>query len=207
MIRSLVMLVIFGAVVIMGLMATGMLDQNQLLDIFAGEVEMGETTNKYTEADFINVFDVILGEMEVFDTSRTKFERTRSLGTCDAAFVVTKTQAIVKYEVKSSPDVFYVDMEKKEYYVSPNLGVSYHEANRQNRTSVEESNCIQTQDIKTKDIDRAKNIADRNFKKSIEKSEKWKDANARFILIRRELLDKLVDAGFEETPPEEEFLN
>ena len=140
MMRSLVTLVIFGAVVVMGLMATGMLDQNQLLDIFAGEVEMGETTTKYTEADFVNVFDVILGEMDVTDTSRTKFERTRSLGACDAAFVVTETRAIVKYEVKSSPNVFYVDMEKKEYYVSPDLGVSYHEADRRTRTFIEESN-------------------------------------------------------------------
>ncbi|NJN77326.1 MAG: hypothetical protein HC803_02535, partial [Saprospiraceae bacterium] len=113
--RSIVSLIIFGAVIIIGLMATGMLDKDQLLDILAGEVEMGETTNKYKEEDFINVFDVILGEMNVSDTSKTEFKRTRSMGTCDEAYVVTESQAIVKYEVKSSPDLFYVDVENKTF--------------------------------------------------------------------------------------------
>lgn len=204
--RSIVTLVIVGGIVIMGLMATGMLDKDQLLDIFAGGVEMGETTNKYTEADFINVFDVILGEMEVADTSRTEFKRTRGLG-CNAAYVVTETQSVIKYEVKSSPDLFYVDVENKTYYVSPNLGVTYHEADKRTRTFVEESNCIREKDIKPEDFERSKAIAERNFKKSIDKSKKWQDAKVRFDIIKTELLDKLSDAGFKETPPQEQFLN
>jgi hypothetical protein len=160
----------------------------------------------YREEDFINAFDVILGEMNVADTSKTEFKRTRGVG-CNSAYVVTETQATVKYEVKSDPTLFYVDVEKKHYYVSPDLAVSYHEADRRSRTFIEESNCIKEKNIKPEDIERAKGIADRNFKKSIESSEKWKDAQARFGVIKTEVLDKLSEAGFKEVPPQSEFLD
>lgn len=204
--KGLINLIIGGALIIIALIFTGMLDKDQLMDLLAGEIEMGETTTNYKEEDFINVFDVILGEMDVADTSRTEFNRSRGLG-CNSAYVVTETQATVKYEVKSSPDLFYVDVENKTYYVSEDLGVSYHEADRRQRTFVEESNCIKEKNIKPENIERSRGIAERNFKKSIEKSEKWKQAKARFLVVKSELLDKLVDAGFKEVEPTEEFLN
>jgi hypothetical protein len=144
--------------------------------------------------------------MKVADTSRTEFKRTRGFG-CYSAYVVTETQATIKYEVKSSPDLFYVDVENKTYFVSDDLNVSYHEADKHTRTYVEESNCIKQKNLRPEDIERSKNIAERNFIKSIENSEKWKDAQARFIVIKTQLLDKLVDAGFNEVEPKEEFLN
>jgi hypothetical protein len=204
--KTIINLIVGGAIIIILLIATGMLDKDQLLDIFAGEVFMGDTESRYTEADFINVFDIIMGEMDVSDTSRTTFNRTRGIG-CNNAYVTTITHSTVKYQVQSSPELFYVDVEKKTYYVSPNLGVTYHEADRRTRTTVEESNCIKQKDIKPEDIERAKAIADRNFKKSIENSEKWKNAEARFAVIKTELLDKLSEAGFQEVPPSTEFLN
>lgn len=204
--RAIINLVIGIAIIVVLMIFTGMLNTDQLLDLFAGEIEMGETENSYTEEDFINVFDVILGEMKVADTSRTEFKRTRGFG-CNSAYVVTETQATVKYEVKSSPDLFYVDVENKTYYVSDDLGVSYHEADRRQRTYVEESNCIKEKNLRPEDIERSKNIAERNFTKSIETSEKWQDAKARFVIVKTQLLDKLVDAGFNEVPPTEEFLD
>ncbi len=204
--KAIINLVIGGAIIVILLVFTGMLDKDQLLDIFAGEITMGDTQNKYTEEDFINVFDVILGEMNVADTSKTEFKRTRGFG-CNSAYVITETQATIKYEVRSSPELFYVDVDKKTYYVSPNLGVSYHEANRTNKTYIQESNCIKEKNIQPQDIERAKGIAEQNFKKSIDKSEKWQAAQARFKIVKTELLDKLVDAGFKEIAPTDEFLN
>lgn len=204
--KSLINLIGITAIIIIALMYTGMLNKDQLLDLVAGEIKMGETKNNYKEEDFINVFDVILGEMNVADTSKTEFKRTRGLG-CNSAYVVTENEATIKYEVKSSPDLFYVDVENKSYYVSPDLGVSYHEADKRTKTYIEESNCIKEKNIQPQDIERSKGIADRNFKKSIERSEKWKDAQARFIVVKEQLLDKLVDAGFKETPPTEEFFD
>lgn len=200
--RSLMTLIVGGAMVIVFMMYTGMLDRDGLLNVFAGEVEMGETEHSYTEAEFVNVFDIIMGEMEVSDTSKTEFKRSR--GMCDPAYVVTETQSIVKYQVKSSPELFFVDVEKKTYYVSSNLGVSYHEADKRTRTFIEESNCIKEKNIKPEDIERSKNLAERNFTKSIERSEKWKNAQARFVVIKEQLLDKLTDAGFAEVEPEVE---
>ena len=204
--KTIVNLIIGIAIVIILMMFTGVLNKEQLLDLFAGEIKMGETKTTYKEEDFINVFDVILGEMKVADTSRTEFKRTRGFG-CNSAYVVTETQATIKYEVKSSPDLFYVDVENKTYFVSDDLNVSYHEADKHTRTYVEESNCIKQKNLRPEDIERSKNIAERNFIKSIENSEKWKDAQARFIVIKTQLLDKLVDAGFNEVEPKEEFLN
>lgn len=193
-------LVVGAAMVIVFMMYTGMLDRDSLLNVFAGEVEMGETEHAYTEAEFVNVFDIIMGEMEVSDTSKTEFKRARGFG-CNAAYVVTETQSVVKYQVKSSPDMFFVDVENKTYYVSPNLGVSYHEADKRTRTFIEESNCIKEKNIKPEDIDRSKTLAERNFTKSIERSDKWKNAQARFVVIKEQLLDKLTDAGFTEVGP------
>ncbi|MFK7950702.1 MAG: hypothetical protein AB8G11_24160 [Saprospiraceae bacterium] len=204
--KSIINLIIGAAIVVILMMFTGMINKDQLLDLFAGEIEMGETKTSYKEEDFINVFDVILGEMAVSDTSRTEFKRSRGFG-CESAYVVTETQATIKYEVKSNPDLFYVDVENKTYYVSDDLGVSYHEADRKQRTSVEESNCIKEKNLRPEDIERSKNIAERNFTKSIETSEKWQDAQARFVIVKTQLLDKLVDAGFNEEPPTEEFLD
>jgi hypothetical protein len=204
--KAIINLIIGVAIVIVLMIFTGMLNKDQLLDLFAGEIQMGETETSYKEEDFINVFDVILGEMKVADTSRTEFKRTRGFG-CNSAYVVTETQATVKYEVKSSPDLFYVDVENKTYYVSDDLGVSYHEADRRQRTYVEASNCIKEKNLRPEDIERSKNIAERNFIKSIETSEKWQDAKARFVVVKTQLLDKLVDAGFNEKPPTEEFLD
>jgi hypothetical protein len=198
--RSLMTLIFGGAIVVIFLMFTGMLDKDGLLNILAGEVEMGETEHTYTEEEFVNVFDIIMGEMEVADTSKTEFKRSRGFG-CNAAYVVTETQSIVKYQVKSSPDLFFVDVENKTYYVSPNLGVSYHEADKRTRTFVEESNCIKEKNIRPEDIERSKNLAERNFTKSIDRSEKWKNAQARFVVIKEQLLDKLTDAGFAEVEP------
>ena len=204
--KAIINLIIGVAIVIVLMIFTGMLNKDQLLDLFAGEIEMGETETSYKEEDFINVFDVILGEMKVADTSRTEFKRTRGFG-CNSAYVVTETQATVKYEVKSSPDLFYVDVENKTYYVSDDLGVSYHEADRRQWTYVEDSNCIKEKNLRPEDIERSRNIAERNFIKSIETSEKWQDAKARFVVVKTQLLDKLVDAGFNEKPPTEEFLD
>lgn len=198
--RSLITLIIGAALVVILLMFTGMLDRDGLLNLFAGEVEMGETEHSYTEEEFVNVFDIIMGEMEVADTSKTEFKRSRGFG-CNPAYVVTETQSIIKYQVKSSPDLFFVDVENKTYFVSPNLGVSYHEADKRTQTFIEESSCIKEKNIKKEDIERSKQIAERNFTKSIERSEKWRNAQARFILIKEQLLDKLSEAGFREIEP------
>ena len=93
-----------------------------------------------------------------------------------------------------------------EYYVSPDLAVTYHEAEKSTKMDIEESSCIKKKNIKIDDIERSKQIANRNFKKAVEKSDKLIEAKARFEVIRENLLDKLVDAGFKEVPPREEVL-
>lgn len=201
--KGLFNIIAIGAFAIFALMLAGVVDEEKLTEIFMGEVEMGETEQKYKEEDFIHVFDVILGEMEVHDTSRTEFKRQRNFFNCESAYVVNETHATIKYEVRTSPDIFFVDVEKMEYYVSPNLGVTYHEAEKSTKMNIEESSCIKEKNIKNRDIERSKQIAERNFKKAVQKSDKLIEAKARFEVIKENLLDKLVDAGFKEVLPRE----
>ncbi len=205
--KALINLVLGLAFIVTFMVFTGVIDKQELLNVIAGEVEMGETESRYTEEEFTEVFDVILGEMEVTDTSETSFKRKRGLFACGEAFVINETQATIKYEVQSDSTLFYVDVDKMEYYVSPDLAVSYHEADRITNTYIKESNCIKEKDIRLEDVEKSKRIADRNFKKQIEKSEKLKEAKARFLVIKEQVLDKLTEAGFTEVPPEERFLN
>lgn len=205
--KSLINLIVGGAMIVTFLVFTGMIDKQELLNIFAGEVERGETVSNYVEEDFTEVFDIILGEMEVADTARTSFKRKRGLFACGEAFVINETRATIKYEVQSDSTLFYVDVDKMEYYVDPNLDVTYHEADKESNTYITESNCIKEKDIKLADVEKSKRIAERNFKKQIEKSEKLQDARARFLIIKEQVLDKLIDAGFKEVPPTEPLLN
>jgi len=98
--KALTNLVLIVALLVGGAIYMGYISVDDLKDIVLGEVTMGETKHKYTEADFKQVFDLIVGEVEVTDTSSTAFERSNPL--CDKAYVMHTADAVLKYEVKTT---------------------------------------------------------------------------------------------------------
>ncbi len=202
--KSIINLLIFIAIVIGIMLYTGIISQKELKDLLLGEVGMGETVQKYTEEEFRQVFDFIIGEVEVADTSRTAFKRSNPL--CDKAWVVHTTNATVKYEVKTTKDLFEVDVDSMTFYISDALGLSYYEAQRSDDMTIEESLCVSKQDISHEDIQRAKDIAETNFFNAIHTSDKIVEAEAEFERIKYSLIAKLLKDGFKKTsPPKKTF--
>jgi len=148
--KALTNIILIVALLLGGMIYLGYISVDQLKDLVLGEVTMGETKHKYTEADFKQVFDLIVGEVEVTDTSSTAFERNNPL--CDKAYVLHTADALLKYEVKTTDDLFFVDVDNMTYFISDKLGVTYYETNRNNQMAIKESNCIKARDIKSTDI-------------------------------------------------------
>ena len=176
---------------------------DDLKNVVLGEVTMGETEHTYTEADFKHVFDIIVGEVEVTDTSSTAFERRNPL--CDKAYVIHTTDALLKYEVKTTDDLFFVDVDNMTYFISDKLGVTYYETDRRNQTAIKESNCIKANNIKPADINRTREIAEADFQNAIASSDKIIEANRSFDMIKRQLIRDFQELGFQEIIPENTF--
>ncbi len=193
------------ALAVMGLMYLGYLTPDDLKNVVLGEVTMGDTEQVYTEEDFRHVFDLIVGEVEVTDTSSTAFERSNPL--CDKAYVMHTTDALIKYEVKTTPELFYVDVDNMTYYISDALGVTFHEADRENATIIKESNCVKANDISKADLKRTQKIAETNFRNAVQASDKIVEANARFRMVKKELIKSLQELNFVEQVPENVFKN
>jgi len=203
--KTLANLVMLIVIAIMGMMYMGYLSPDDLKNIVLGEVTMGDTEHIYTEEDFRQVFDLIVGEVEVNDTSRTAFERPSSF--CDKAFVIHTTNAFIKYEVKTTDDLFYVNVDSMTYYISDKLGVTYHEADRKNATIIKESNCVKAADISKNDLQRTQKIARTNFRNAIEASDKVIEANRHFMVVKNNLIEQFQELGFQELEGQEVFLD
>lgn len=188
---------------VMGLMYLGYLTPDDLKNVVLGEVTMGDTEQIYTEEDFRHVFDLIVGEVEVADTSSTAFERSNPL--CDKAYVMHTTDALIKYEVKTTPKLFNVDVDNMTYYISDALGVTFYEADRENATIIKESNCVKANDISKTDLKRTQKIAETNFKNAVQASDKIVEANTRFRMVKNELVKSLQELNFAEQVPENVF--
>jgi len=201
--KTLTNLILIVGLLLGGMIYLGYISVDELKDVVLGEVTMGETKHKYTEADFRQVFDLIVGEVEVTDTSSTAFERNNPL--CDKAYVVHTADAVLKYEVKTTDDLFLVDVDSMTYFISDKLGVTYYETNRNNQMSIQESNCIKARDIKATNIDRTREIAEADFRDAVAASDKIVEANRRFEVIKRELISSFEKLGFREIVPENVF--
>jgi len=201
--KTLTNFILLIALLVGGMIYMGYISVDELRNMVLGEVTMGDTKHKYNESDFKEVFDLIMGEVEVADTSSTAFERDNPL--CDKAFVVHITDAILKYEVKTTAELFYVDVENMTYYISDKLGVTYHEASRSNQMNIEESNCIKINDISSEDIKRTREIAETDFRNAVASSNKIIAANYRFLMVKNELIRSLENLNFREVAPENQF--
>ncbi len=189
-------LLILACLLVGGAVYMGLISVEELKDMLLGEVSMGETVQHYSEEDFKHVFDFIIGEVAVQDTSRTAFERGNPI--CNKAWVVHTTDAVVKYEVKTTDDLFYVNTDSMTYYISDALGVTYYEAERKNKMAIEESNCVSKKDLTVKDIERSKDIAETNFLNAVHSSDKIVEAEIQFQTVKRELINGLTKMGFQE---------
>ena len=201
--KALTNLILIIVLIVGGAIYLGYLSVDDLKNVVLGEVTMGETKHKYTEADFKQVFDLIVGEVEVTDTSSTAFERSNPL--CDKAYVIHTADAILKYEVKTTDDLFLVDVDNMTYFISDKLGVTYYETNRNNQMAIKESNCIKAGDIKPTDVDRTRQIAEADFRDAVASSDKIVDANRRFEMVKRELISSFEKLGFRQIVPENTF--
>ena len=201
--KALTNLILIVVLLLGGAIYLGYLSVDDLKNIVLGEVTMGETKHKYTEADFKQVFDLIVGEVEVTDTSSTAFERSNPL--CDKAYVVHTADAVLKYEVKTTDDLFLVDVDNMTYFISDKLGVTYYETNRNNQMAIKESNCIKVGDIKPGDVDRTRQIAEADFRDAVASSDKIVDANRRFEMVKRELISSFEKLNFRQIVPENTF--
>lgn len=201
--KTLANIVMIIVLAVMGLMYLGYLTPDDLKNVVLGEVTMGDTEQIYTEEDFRHVFDLIVGEVEVADTSSTVFERSNPL--CDKAYVMYTTDALIKYEVKTTPELFNVDVDNMTYYISDALGVTFYEADRENATIIKESNCVKANDISKADLKRTQKIAETNFKNAVQASDKIVEANTRFRMVKNELVKSLQELNFVEQVPENVF--
>lgn len=203
--KSIINTLLFLGGIVLILAWLGLIDTDQILDMLAGEVTVGETEQIFDESEFMKRFDMIVGEVEVNDTSRTAIERNSAF--CQKGYVVTTTHAMIKYEVQTTEDLFYIDGEKKEYYISPDLGVNYIDAGKETATAIIESNCIKERHITPQMIENAKQLAAKNFNNAVESSDKIIEARAEFERIKQTLIDDFENAGFTSVPPENRLLN
>ena len=195
------MLLLIAAIIIV-LILTGVISQDDLLDML-GTVEEGETTQAYEEGEFQKAFDMIVGRVEVNDTSRTEYKRDVMF--CNPGYVIHVTNARVEYQVLTTPETYYFDGKKKEYYISPDLDVTYVEVDRDSKMDVEESNCIKKRNLTPDDVNSSKRKAEAALKKAIDNSDKIKNARTEFEGIKARLVRQFEDAGFSEVmPPEPE---
>ena len=198
--KSIVNLVLIGGLVVFVLVAMGFITTDEILDMF-GEVQMGDTEQIYDEGEFQKRFDLIVGSVEVNDTSTTPFDRQIML--CEPGYVKQITNVHIEYRVNTTPETFYLDVKKKEFYISPDLGVTYSETNRNRSTVVEESNCVKKRDITVDDLETTKRRADAALRKAIENSEKIIAAKAEFELVKTKLVTEFEEANFIEVLPPE----
>ena len=183
----------------------GFLDGDELLDRIAGEPTIGETEQTFKESDFRQQFQAIVGNVEVNDTSKTAIER--NIAFCDNAYIITTTEAVIKYAVDAPPSLFNLDMEKKEYYISSELQVEVNVTDKESDTGIQESNCTKARHIKPEMISKAQDLAAQNFQKAIDNSDKVLQAQAEFDRLRRQFIQQFIEAGFQEKVPEEQLKN
>lgn len=185
---------IIAIIAVAALVMMGLIDVSELKDKFLGDVTIGETTQVFDESKFLDRFNVIVGEVEVHDSSATEFER--HVPFCDKAYVKFVTDATIKYEVKTTDQTFVIDVEKQQYFISESLGVQQLETNRQTDLSIDESICIKEQDITLDQIEAARKRADQDFKTAVSRSPKLIDATIRFEMIKSQLITQLDSIGF-----------
>lgn len=200
---SLTNLIMFAGAIVVFLVVTGHVTKEELMDLFAGSVQIGETVQKFDEGEFMAKFDVIVGEVEVNDTSSTEFKRSSAW--CEKAYVITTTHATIKYEVESDSNFFQIDHEAKTYFISPTLGVGFHEADKESNTEIQESNCVKERHIGQEGVKEAQRLATENFKNAILSSDKILQAQIEFKMIKDELIKSLQEAGFKEQKPKTVF--
>jgi len=121
--------------------------------------------------------------------------------------VMHTTNALIKYEVKTTDDLFFVDVDNMSYYISDKLGVTYHEADRKNATIIKESNCVKAADISKTDLRRTGEIAKTNFSNAVQASDKIIEANQHFLVVKNDLIARFQELGFREAIREEMFLD
>ena len=204
--KSIINMLLFLAAVIFILVATGIISEDDILDLL-GDVELGETEQIYDEGEFKKRFDIIVGEVEVNDTSITPVKRNITwdiANICKDASIKHITNVMVKYQVKTDSTNFYLDVKKKEFYISPNLGVTYERTNPTSEMLIEESNCVRKKDITPDDIDVTKRRADAALERAIQNSDKIKNAIAEFESIKNKLIADFEEAGFLEVMPPSE---
>lgn len=196
--RSIFNMLLLIAATVTVLVIAGVITEDDLLNLL-GEVQEGETTQSYTEGEFEKAFDIIVGRVEVADTSRTEFKR--NIAVCEPGYVVYTTNAVIEYQVRTSPETYYFDVKKKEYYISPDLGVTYVEVDRQTKMDVEESYCVKKRHINADMISSAQRKAEAALKKAIQNSDKMENAYNEFEAIKQNLIQRFDEAGFVETLP------
>lgn len=200
--KSIVNLVLLGGLIVFALVAMEFITVDEILDMF-GEVEMGDTEQVYDEGEFQKRFDLIVGSVEVNDTSTTPFDR--QIMFCEPGYVRQITNVHIEYRVNTTPETFYLDVKKKEFYISSDLGVTYSETNRNRSTVVDESNCVKKSDITVDDLEKTTRRADAALRKAIESSDKILAAKAEFELMKSKLVAEFEEANFiEMLPPEPE---
>ena len=201
--KSIINMLLLIAAVFIVLVLTGVVSQDDLLDFF-GEVTEGETTQNYNEGEFEKAFDMIVGRVEVTDTSRTEYKR--DIIWCEPGYVTYATKVTIEYQVLTSPETYYFDGKLKEFYISPDLDVTYVEVDRQTKMDVEESNCIKKRNLTPDDINSSKRKAEAALKKAIDNSDKMKNARTEFEGIKARLIRQFEDAGFAEVLPPEDII-
>jgi len=196
--KSIINTLLLIAAIFIGLILTGVITEDQLLDMF-GEVEEGETVQSYEEGEFKKAFDFIVGKVEVNDTSRTEFDRKIVL--CEPGYVVHTTFAEMQYQVLTDSSTLYVNADKKEYYISPDLGITLTETSTQRNFYIEESNCIKKRNITPDNINSTKRKAEAAFRKAINNSPKIIQAHKEFQVRKQQLVQQFEDAGYTEVIP------
>ncbi len=196
--QSIVNTILFIVAIFAVLVLMGVISQDELLDML-GEVQEGETEQVYNEGEFRKAFDLIIGDVEINDTSRTEFKR--DIVFCEAGYVIHTTKATIQYQVQTTPETFYLDVNKKEYYIAPELGVTYIETGKQTQMDIEESNCVKKRNVTIDDINSTKRKAEAALKKAIENSDKMKSAYYRFEEVKDALILQFEEAGFIEALP------
>jgi hypothetical protein len=203
--KSIINMLLLIAAVIIVLILTGVISQDDLLDMLGG-VEEGETTQSYEEGEFQKAFDMIVGRVEVNDTSTTEYKRDVMF--CNPGYLTHITSDTIQYQVLTTPETYYFNGKKKEYYISPDLDVTYVEVGKNTKMDVKESNCVKKRNLTPDDINSSKRKAEAALKKAIENSAKIKNARTEFEGIKARLIQQFEDAGFTEVlppSPEEEI--